>query len=242
MIDQWDPPRRFVDTQLKGPYLHWHHTHDFEPDSGGTLMRDTVRYAMRAGRLGEIAHGPLVAPDLGEDLRLPDRANRGAFQGRRPQRCLAAAGRSGRLARPTIIGFIHGSALGIAVWSIESIQKPASARLAAVGRFGWQPPATAPQGRSTRSCHQERADVAADVLDDQQRPALDQDPLDLGERALDLGDGAEDERRRRRCRSSRHRRAGPRPRPRRPRSRSGRRPVLVQALAHPARHVRDRAR
>jgi len=63
-IEQWDQGRRFVDTQLKEPYRYWHHTHDFEPDSGGTLMRDTVRYAMRAGPIGELVHGPLVAPDL----------------------------------------------------------------------------------------------------------------------------------------------------------------------------------
>lgn len=63
-IEQWQSGRRFVDMQLKGPYRYWHHTHDFEPDSGGTLMRDTVRYAMRAGPIGELVHGPLVAPDL----------------------------------------------------------------------------------------------------------------------------------------------------------------------------------
>jgi ligand-binding SRPBCC domain-containing protein len=63
-IEQWQPTRRFVDLQLKGPYRHWHHTHDFEPDSGGTLMRDTVRYAMRAGPIGEAVHDRLVARDL----------------------------------------------------------------------------------------------------------------------------------------------------------------------------------
>lgn len=63
-IEQWQPPRRFVDLQLKGPYRYWHHTHDFEPDSGGTLMRDTVRYAMRAGPIGEAVHDRLVARDL----------------------------------------------------------------------------------------------------------------------------------------------------------------------------------
>jgi len=63
-IERWDPDRRFVDLQLRGPYRHWHHTHEFEPDGDGTLMRDTVRYAMPAGRLGELARRALVSRDL----------------------------------------------------------------------------------------------------------------------------------------------------------------------------------
>ena len=64
-IAVWDPPRRFVDTQLTGPYKLWHHTHDFEPDGeGGTLMRDTVRYALPLGPLGTLAHALLVRRDL----------------------------------------------------------------------------------------------------------------------------------------------------------------------------------
>jgi ligand-binding SRPBCC domain-containing protein len=64
-IAVWDPPRRFVDVQLSGPYRMWHHTHDFEPaPGGGTLMRDTVRYALPLGPLGEIAHRLLVRRDL----------------------------------------------------------------------------------------------------------------------------------------------------------------------------------
>ena len=67
-IEEWDtdPARpRFVDMQLKGPYGLWHHTHEFEPDgAGGTLMRDTVRYALPFGPLGEIARRLFVARDL----------------------------------------------------------------------------------------------------------------------------------------------------------------------------------
>jgi ligand-binding SRPBCC domain-containing protein len=64
-IAVWDPPRRFVDVQLSGPYLLWHHTHDFIPDPrGGTLMRDTVRYALPLGPLGELAGRVLVRRDL----------------------------------------------------------------------------------------------------------------------------------------------------------------------------------
>lgn len=63
-IREWQPPHRFVDVQLKGPYRVWHHTHTFSPDGeGGTVMRDTVRYALPFG--GGIALG-LVRRDLRE--------------------------------------------------------------------------------------------------------------------------------------------------------------------------------
>jgi ligand-binding SRPBCC domain-containing protein len=64
-IAVWAPPHRFVDVQIRGPYRLWHHTHDFEQtEDGHTLMRDTVRYALPLGPLGEIAHRVLVRRDL----------------------------------------------------------------------------------------------------------------------------------------------------------------------------------
>ena len=51
LISEWEPPYRFVDEQLKGPYRLWHHTHTFESHPKGTLVRDEVRYAMWGGRL-----------------------------------------------------------------------------------------------------------------------------------------------------------------------------------------------
>ena len=64
-IEEWVPGERFVDQQLRGPYALWHHTHEFAPDGeGGTLMRDTVRYALPYGPLGEVAHRLFVARDL----------------------------------------------------------------------------------------------------------------------------------------------------------------------------------
>lgn len=65
-IDVWEPGKRFVDTQLKGPYSKWYHTHDFEPLRGGTMLTDTVLYRLPFGRLGEIFAGAFVKKDVGQ--------------------------------------------------------------------------------------------------------------------------------------------------------------------------------
>ncbi len=63
-IEEWEPGRRFVDAQVRGPYRLWHHTHTFEPHERGTLMRDTVRYSLPLGALGRLAHAAVVRRDL----------------------------------------------------------------------------------------------------------------------------------------------------------------------------------
>lgn len=66
-IEAWDPPSRFVDVQVRGPYRLWHHTHEFAPDPRDpdrTVMRDTVRYQLPLGPLGALAR-----PFVGRDLR-----------------------------------------------------------------------------------------------------------------------------------------------------------------------------
>lgn len=63
-ISVWEPPYRFVDTQLQGPYKHWIHEHRFEAKGEGTLMTDTVHYALPFGILGKIAHGLFVHRDV----------------------------------------------------------------------------------------------------------------------------------------------------------------------------------
>jgi ligand-binding SRPBCC domain-containing protein len=50
-IAAWEPPHRFVDRQLRGPYRLWHHEHRFEARDGGTLVADEVRYAVWGGAL-----------------------------------------------------------------------------------------------------------------------------------------------------------------------------------------------
>lgn len=64
LITDYDPPRRFVDEQLKGPYSFWHHTHTFEEKDGGTLITDDVRYVIPFGIIGRMAHFLFVKRQL----------------------------------------------------------------------------------------------------------------------------------------------------------------------------------
>jgi ligand-binding SRPBCC domain-containing protein len=55
-IEDFDPPHRFVDSQLRGPYALWHHTHEFVEVEDGTLMTDRVDYRIPLGPIGRLAH------------------------------------------------------------------------------------------------------------------------------------------------------------------------------------------
>jgi ligand-binding SRPBCC domain-containing protein len=63
-IAEWDPPFRFVDVQLRGPYRVWEHTHTFESEGEGTRMKDHVRYQLPFGWLGRVAHELSVRKDI----------------------------------------------------------------------------------------------------------------------------------------------------------------------------------
>lgn len=67
-ITSWEPPYRFVDQQIQGPYRRWHHTHTFlevaGPDSQpGTQMDDVVLWELPLSPFGEVAY-PLVRAQL----------------------------------------------------------------------------------------------------------------------------------------------------------------------------------
>jgi ligand-binding SRPBCC domain-containing protein len=64
IIEEWNPPKQFVDNQAKGPYKLWHHTHRFWADNGGTWIEDTVRYALPFGPIGRIVNRVMVSRDV----------------------------------------------------------------------------------------------------------------------------------------------------------------------------------
>ncbi len=63
-IALWEPPYRFVDVQLKGPYKLWRHEHRFVAEGGGTRIIDEVQYSLPFGMLGRIARQLRVKRDV----------------------------------------------------------------------------------------------------------------------------------------------------------------------------------
>ena len=59
-IREWDPPYRFVDVQVRGPYARWEHRHRFLEERGGTWVEDRITYRLPLGLLGRATHGLLV--------------------------------------------------------------------------------------------------------------------------------------------------------------------------------------
>ena len=63
-ISLWEPPHRFVDRQVRGPYRQWVHLHTFEQRDGGTLLRDRVDYAVPGWLLEPLLDRFIVGPDV----------------------------------------------------------------------------------------------------------------------------------------------------------------------------------
>jgi ligand-binding SRPBCC domain-containing protein len=63
-ITEWNPPHRFVDIQLSGPYKLWRHTHSFVAENGGTTLKDEVQYGLPFGPIGSIVHWAVVERDV----------------------------------------------------------------------------------------------------------------------------------------------------------------------------------
>jgi ligand-binding SRPBCC domain-containing protein len=60
-ITAWEPPNRFVDEQLSGPYRKWRHEHRFTETILGTDIADRIDYAVLGG---SIINSLFVEPDV----------------------------------------------------------------------------------------------------------------------------------------------------------------------------------
>jgi ligand-binding SRPBCC domain-containing protein len=67
-ITHWEPPHKFVDEEVFGPYKMWVHIHNFWPDGEGTVVEDEILYRLPLPPFGEIAY-PLVWAELKRIMR-----------------------------------------------------------------------------------------------------------------------------------------------------------------------------
>jgi ligand-binding SRPBCC domain-containing protein len=63
-INAWEPPFRFVDEQLKGPYIMWHHEHTFVQKEGYVLMTDKLHYLSPGWFLEPLINQYFVTPQI----------------------------------------------------------------------------------------------------------------------------------------------------------------------------------
>ena len=59
-VREFDPPFRFLDVQLCGPFARWEHRHRFLATESGTLMEDRLVYRLPLGLVGRAAHAALL--------------------------------------------------------------------------------------------------------------------------------------------------------------------------------------
>jgi ligand-binding SRPBCC domain-containing protein len=86
-ITLWEPPFRFIDTQRRGPYSEWVHTHSFAERDGGTLVTDSVRYRLPGPSLAtRLVNRLMVAPDTTKIFEHRHEALRQALAGGQPTR------------------------------------------------------------------------------------------------------------------------------------------------------------
>ncbi len=72
-ITEWDPPHKFTDVQIKGPYRFWKHEHFFTAESNRTKMIDRVEYAISGWLFAPLVHFLFVKRDLKKIFKYRER-------------------------------------------------------------------------------------------------------------------------------------------------------------------------
>jgi len=60
----YDPPREFVDVQVKGPFRRWRHRHIVEPRADGAVLRDEIELEPPLGIFGRLVAPFFITPRL----------------------------------------------------------------------------------------------------------------------------------------------------------------------------------
>jgi ligand-binding SRPBCC domain-containing protein len=63
-VTAFDRPWFFVDEMIEGRFREFKHIHEFTPENGGTLMRDTLEWTSPFGVLGQIVDRLLLERHL----------------------------------------------------------------------------------------------------------------------------------------------------------------------------------
>ncbi|MBI5444822.1 MAG: SRPBCC family protein [Deltaproteobacteria bacterium] len=79
-IEEWEPPVRFVDVQVKGPFARWRHEHLFEDGALVDRVDYEVPLSLAGGRLLDLA---VVRPDLRRMFRFRHAATAQRLLGKR---------------------------------------------------------------------------------------------------------------------------------------------------------------
>jgi len=98
LIESYDPPNSFVDTQLKGPYALWRHRHTFADENEGTRVTDEIEYALPLEPLGLVAL-PVVKRQLEEIFAYREAAVAALFKPKGGSMKIVLAGGSGFIGR-----------------------------------------------------------------------------------------------------------------------------------------------
>lgn len=69
-----ESPRLFADEMVRGAFASLQHLHEFLPQDGGTLMRDTLRWRSPLGLLGSLADVLVLRRHLRRFLERKNRA------------------------------------------------------------------------------------------------------------------------------------------------------------------------
>ena len=81
------PGRQFRDTQVRGPFAFWQHTHRMEPDGpAACILEDRIAYALPFGPLGRWLGGWFVRRKLDRLFQYRHQVTADAFQPRLDQK------------------------------------------------------------------------------------------------------------------------------------------------------------